>query len=131
MDNRGKLYVGFDASGLFKIGITRDPDKRLKQFKTGNICFMYLFVFTVESPAVEEITLHTKFEDARVEGEWFQLDHHDIKWIYDRYTPTEHRRHDIKSFEIVWNEIANKKKAGNSNFRKFMSDYEAVNNEQR
>ena len=41
----GYIYLGFDASGLFKIGITNDVEKRLRQFRTANPTFFYCFIY--------------------------------------------------------------------------------------
>lgn len=110
-EDQGKIYIGYDGSGLFKIGITRDEKKRLKQIRTGNATFMYLFVFPAEEPAVMELEFHTKFEYCHVEGEWFDLAPEDLKWIYDKFIPEEHRKHGMESFEIVWDVISNKRRA--------------------
>lgn len=96
----GQLYIGYDRSTLFKIGITSDHKKRYKAFKTGNPTFGYLFIFRVDNPAVAEIELHTKFSEKRIEGEWFQLGAEDLKWIWDRYA-SQPDRHPLEEMEQI------------------------------
>lgn len=119
----GYLYVGFDATKLFKIGITNNYEKRLRQFRTGNPTFHYIMVFNVESPAVAEIEMHTKFDYLKYSGEWFKLNASDLKWIYDRFT-TEHR-HTYSDFETVLQKIQDGI-ALDLNLRIFMRDYYIV-----
>ena len=101
----GKLYVGFDGTGLFKIGITRDHQKRLRQFRTANPTFSYILVFNVDNPSVAEVEVHTKFSDRNFAGEWYKLTGQDLKWIYDKFSIEG--RHGQKDFEVVHDMILN------------------------
>ena len=57
---------------LYKIGITNDLEKRLKNIKTGNP-YPVKFVFQQERNDASKIErwLHSQFNDNRMEGEWF------------------------------------------------------------
>lgn len=112
MAEQGKLYVGYDGTGLFKIGITRNAHKRKQQIRTGNPTFQFLFVFDVENPAVAEVECHTKFNSRRVAGEWFSLTADDIRWIYNRFdgTPTK----DL--FDKLHDALVNKRIAADKGF---------------
>lgn len=84
----GYVYVGFDSSGLFKIGISNDLKKRMRQYKTTNPNFQYLCDMRVDSPAIVEAELHAKFGESRVHGEWFNLSGVDLKWIHQKFYGT-------------------------------------------
>ncbi len=61
-------------SGLFKIGITRDIEKRLSQLQTSNPYEFYLIGFYVTPKNKElENLLHKKFQLNRYKREWFKL----------------------------------------------------------
>ena len=55
-----------------KIGISKDPEARLKQLQTGNSSKLYLVGYRkAENRFKEEKTLHQKNESLRIHGEWF------------------------------------------------------------
>ena len=97
--DKGFIYVGFDASGLFKIGLTGNLQKRMRQYRSTNPTFQYLFTFAVENPAVAEAELHAKFGDYRLHLEWFSLCGQDLSWIYTKYTGTTRP---FEDFEKLW-----------------------------
>jgi lipocalin len=84
--SEGFLYVGFDATGMFKIGITKDRKKRFYQLRTANPTFLYLFVFRVDDPKNIEMSLHTRFDNWHYGGEWYTIGAEELKWIYDEFT---------------------------------------------
>jgi len=112
----GYIYLGFDASGLFKIGITNDVEKRLRQFRTANPTFFLLLHIPVEHPAVVEVELHTKFSDKRVRGEWFCLDGGDLLYIYDRLLGEDGNSHNLEDFQKMYEIISVKKVAKEEHF---------------
>ena len=112
MMSEGTLYIGYDSSGYFKIGITADARKRRNQIRTGNPTFGYLYVFQIDNPSVAELELHTKFEKSRVAGEWFALSAHDLKWIFDRFGAER----PLGDFEKVIDKVCNQKLAANIDF---------------
>lgn len=77
------LYVIHSTSGYFKIGISKDPHKRLKQLDRGALTpFVNTLLLTVpfkDKRAKEmESMFHNSFASKRVNGEWFDLDVFDI-----------------------------------------------------
>jgi len=80
------VYVIYSTSGYFKIGISRDPDRRLKNIDRGTLTpfenkFLCLIPFPDEKAKEMEAHLHKKYADKRVNGEWFQLDPFDIAFL--------------------------------------------------
>ena len=77
---RGYAYVIYDGgTGLYKIGASADPEKRLSQLKTATPTSLTLehAIPTDDMYELEEI-IHVHFEDKRVTGEWFKLDQDDL-----------------------------------------------------
>ncbi len=71
----GVYIIRIQNTDKYKIGITKDLQRRIKQFKTGNpdnIKIDY-FIATENSRKLEK-TLHSKFKEHRIGGEWFILD---------------------------------------------------------
>lgn len=80
------VYVIYSTSGYFKIGISRDPDKRLKNIDRGTLTpfenkFLCLIPFPDEKAKTMEAYLHNKYAAKRVNGEWFRLDPFDIAFL--------------------------------------------------
>ena len=57
-----------------KIGRTKNIDNRIKQLQTGNSgkLFYDFYIETSNSNLLEK-TLHKKFSDKRIRGEWFKI----------------------------------------------------------
>ena len=81
------IYLGYDRSGLLKIGMTDNWERRLKQIRNMNPEFSFLCVIKHDKPAVAEAMLHTKYSNKRVIGEWFELSVEDVKEILDMFLP--------------------------------------------
>lgn len=69
------VYLIFDGN-YYKIGKSKDPEKRLKSIKTGNanavlICY-------ANERIINEKQLHTIYFNYRVNGEWFDLNQKQI-----------------------------------------------------
>ncbi len=66
--------------GTFKIGVTRgNIEKRIKKLQTGNAEAIYVVMsYETDIPFLIEKNLHQRFNDKRMEGEWFKLDSDDI-----------------------------------------------------
>ena len=62
-------------SGYYKIGVSNNPQKRIKQLQTGNPTVLRL-IYTFESEYSHQIEsfFHKRFSYCRKEGEWFDLD---------------------------------------------------------
>ncbi len=71
----GWVYVGTDASGLYKIGRTeKNPAKREAQIRNMNPTFRLVGYVKADRLGVSlEEQLHAKFATRRVVGEWFRL----------------------------------------------------------
>lgn len=70
----GVYIVAVRDSNLYKIGVTKDIEKRLYQLQTGNPYEFYLTEFfpTPKSRELESL-LHKKFKLNRYKREWFKL----------------------------------------------------------
>jgi len=61
-------------NGFYKIGIARDPQKRLKELQTGNPNQLTIIeTFLSEYSNKVEKNLHRKYSYTKKEGEWFDL----------------------------------------------------------
>ena len=108
----GQVYLCFDGSGLWKIGIASDPDKRLRQMKTGNATIRMPLHVPVDNPVSVEAELHNRFDDRRVSGEWFDLEPQDLHYIYNRLLGNGNT-HGFGDFVILHDIINKQKKASN------------------
>jgi hypothetical protein len=60
--------------GIYKIGVSKNPEKRIKQLQTGNSSQLQLLnVYETVIPFKVEKVLHSTFQIDRKEGEWFYL----------------------------------------------------------
>lgn len=60
------------VTGSIKLGISRDPQQRLKQLQTGNDCALELMAsIKAENRFQDEATLHHVHAAAHIRGEWF------------------------------------------------------------
>ncbi len=85
-----KLYLIYAREvGRVKIGLSTDPEKRLRHLQTGSPVQLELFAFrSHRNAAIKEGELHTRFQHKRVAGEWFELgpqDYVDLlkEWDFD------------------------------------------------
>jgi hypothetical protein len=73
--NGTRVYVIEDAAGWCKIGLSRDPEGRLRALQTGNprpLRLAYVTQpFTRDDAALLEYVAHLGFAKHRVNGEWF------------------------------------------------------------
>lgn len=83
-----KLYIA-RANDYFKIGISENPEERIKQLQTGNPEPVDLYAeFEAEDAAKCESRLHKRFEGFRIQGEWFKLDVRIVDGIINLYNDT-------------------------------------------
>lgn len=69
-----KVYI-FECNGLYKIGVTSNVNRRLKQLQTGNgfkITEVVSYEFFSMAYCIESC-LHSKFKWYNTLGEWFNL----------------------------------------------------------
>ena len=60
------------TTGNIKLGISRNPEQRLKQLQTGNDCTLKLVAYKkAKNKFKDETTLHYNYSSAHVRGEWF------------------------------------------------------------
>lgn len=78
------VYViqDLDVTGMFKIGKTHYPEKRILDFGV-HLPFNVGIVHIIPTDNMNRLerTLHRKFAVKRVRGEWFDLDPSDIEYI--------------------------------------------------
>lgn len=79
--SNGFVYI-LEGGGYCKIGRTCNPNKRIAQIspKLPFDTTLVHMIPTDDSLRLEAI-LHERFENKRVNGEWFNLDREDIKWL--------------------------------------------------
>lgn len=78
----GYVYLIQSPTGAYKIGRTKNPKDRMKTFGV-QLPFEVEFVHLIETPDMYtlESDLHKRFEERRVNGEWFALEPADIEFI--------------------------------------------------
>ena len=71
----GYVYLIHDIyNNTYKIGVTKDLNKRIKSLQTGNACELRLVEsFETEYPYRLETMLHRSLEQYRELNEWFSL----------------------------------------------------------
>ena len=74
------ISAEFGDKKLYKIGYTkRDINKRIKEFKTGNVSdFIIENSFQSKWGTKIESNLHRRFKTQKIRGEWFDLNDEDI-----------------------------------------------------
>lgn len=75
-----KVYLISCGEKQYKIGVTkRDISARIRELKTGNSNpFEVISTFESKWSKKIESTLHRKFKDKLINGEWFDLDDSDV-----------------------------------------------------
>lgn len=79
----GYVYMIYAAEvGLFKIGVTKDPQARLKALQNASPDKLELVwsVPAMDTLAVEK-KLHRYFAQRHHHGEWFRLTLHEARWV--------------------------------------------------
>lgn len=83
----GNVYIiQLGDTDIYKIGISIDPDKRLKQLQSKSPIPLNLLWtnFGHDYKSIEKF-IHYWFKDKRVRGEWFKLSSEDILYITETY----------------------------------------------
>lgn len=83
------VYIGTDASGLYKIGrTTGSPEAREQQIRRMNPSFKMLAYVQAGDKGVRlERHLHIKYNNSRVVGEWFRLTREEAAEALKEVTP--------------------------------------------
>ena len=80
----GHVYLIDLGNGLYKIGRSTDPKKRLKDFRTTNPEARIIANGLVGHNTRTEYELHMLYSGKRVAGEIYRLEPTDIDWICDQ-----------------------------------------------
>lgn len=71
-----KIYLISSKNGYVKIGIAKNPEKRLKQLQTGNaeiLTIEYIVDVMVNTAKLVESMIHHNLKDYKKSGEWFDV----------------------------------------------------------
>src|SRR4051812_46127632 len=72
-------FICDEKETIFKIGRSRDCEKRLKQLQTGNPHKLKIYKIIKSKNYREiELVLHALFAKNRMEGEWFNINARDV-----------------------------------------------------
>lgn len=74
------LVYLIECQGLIKIGVSADPETRLKELGTGSP-HQHSLLKVIPGGFEVERMLHKKFSDKRVRGEWFRLTSEDLEGL--------------------------------------------------
>lgn len=72
------IKSNINGDDLYKIGITQNINKRLKQLRTANPDLTLLDSFETKHGNKIESTLHNLYKNKRIDGEWFLLEELDV-----------------------------------------------------
>ena len=76
------VYLIRGNDGKYKIGIGRNPRKRMQQVQTGNPDRLIIVdVYESENASKIETALHNRFSHVRNVGEWFELSGWELGYI--------------------------------------------------
>ena len=79
-----KTYIITDNNGLFKIGCTSNLKTRIKAIQIGNPNFIE-FVAIINGGKEVESELHKRFEEYKINGEWFSINEEQIYDVVKSY----------------------------------------------
>lgn len=83
-EHAGYIYVARN-DGRFKVGMSRRPDKRIRNIQVDSATTVSLFLsYHVPNMLGEERLLKTRFKDRSLHGEWFMLNDDDLNFIRER-----------------------------------------------
>ena len=75
-------FIKNTETNRFKIGRTKNVEERLCQLQTGNDCPLVLYkIIPSENSAELETSLHNKFADYHIRGEWFSISEEQINLV--------------------------------------------------
>lgn len=73
--------------GVYKIGVSKDPNKRISQLQTGNSSPLEIMVLYESNNAYKiEKALHRRFYHLNEKGEWFNLSQNEAHSFLDLCT---------------------------------------------
>lgn len=71
MSLEGIYFVQGVNGGPIKIGVTRNVVQRLKGIQTGSPVRLKIVAFLPDAPRALEGDIHERYDEFRLEGEWF------------------------------------------------------------
>ena len=74
------IYL-FRAGNRYKIGISKDPQRRLYDLSASPLPIEFVWSLQVGNASMLEGQLHKIFQEKRAHGEWFELSREDVAWI--------------------------------------------------
>jgi len=79
LKRRGFVYV-FEGDGYYKIGMSKNPPRRQMQIEP-KLPFSLKLVHAIQTGDMRklETTLHERFREKHLRGEWFALDARDVE----------------------------------------------------
>ncbi|MCM1221537.1 MAG: GIY-YIG nuclease family protein [Lachnospiraceae bacterium] len=105
----GKAYVYIlkvSPDGVYKIGVSKDVEKRVKQLQTGNPESIEIVKkFLSNYPYKIESVMHRRFQYNHVQGECYYLSEHDIETFEESCSICETNfslLEDIESYNYSW-----------------------------
>lgn len=82
------------SNGIYKIGKSKDPKRRLQSLKTANP-HVKLVAY---GDGVKEKVLHNKYDNKRINGEWFRLNNKDVENIIRSLHSGKHVEKDSNNY---------------------------------
>ena len=100
-----KVYLMKDNNNnLYKIGVSNNPQKRLKTFQTGNAGDVELiYEIECDSPHIVEGTLHKYFRTYKVKNEWFDLDNEVVNNFKNLCLKVNSNIKYLSQYSTLWN----------------------------
>lgn len=88
MGSSSRYYVYLMQAGPhYKIGVSKDPHRRLRELKVGNVRLRLLGIsrpMDMVTAYKQEKAWFRKFQDKHVAGEWYSLDQQDVARVLQR-----------------------------------------------
>ena len=91
-------------SNYYKIGMSKNPKNRLKDFQVASpqkLTLKHISECENAEPNQQEASLHKKFKEYHVRGEWYRFNENQISWvinILDTHSTEKHRKKMEKIF---------------------------------
>lgn len=100
--NKYVYLISDSKSYTYKIGISNNPEKRIKSLQTGNDKTLKIVCKVLcENYSNVETALHNKYNFLRVSGEWFELNDKDVLNFEQDCKKIDENFKIIKSFKII------------------------------
>lgn len=93
-------FIQAGDNGPIKIGIARNPRKRLRQLQTANPERLRL-LGTIDGDLEVERRIHSELEDWRLAGEWFRADE-EVKVATRRLIDSNDGRRERDAYQMVY-----------------------------